>query len=198
MICLLTGSLIKRQKWLNNISLICCMVITYSVKTKKFTKDDYESSCRLAESFFQTKEDPEQMSADELTFDFFTNKFPYSGNIIKDDNKVIGHTFALPCNKEVMNKFLRGKINEKELFYEIRDQIKPHEYDSLYLVSAQILPGYQRRGLATNGFVMQVRAYQKMMGQCIELFYWSITPEGNKLAQKVAAKLNLPLKKRIN
>ena len=38
----------------------------------------------------------------------FKNKFPYSGNIIKDDNKVIGHTFALPCNKEVMNKFRKS------------------------------------------------------------------------------------------
>ncbi len=172
------------------------MAITYSITTGRIDRKDYLEVERLAENFFHTKEDKEQLPGSEITYEFITQKFPYSVNIIKDDSNVIGHTFALPCDKANRDAFLQGKINERELFYRIKDSIKSKDYTSLYLASAQIRTKYQRKGITSRGFAIHIKEYQKAIKPNLDLFYWSMTPEGQKLAQKVAELAGLPINER--
>jgi transcriptional regulator with XRE-family HTH domain len=169
-------------------------MITYSIEIKRLSKGDFEKVAELAEEFFQTAKNYEQMPSEEITYEFI-KKFAGSLNVIKDNKKVIGHTFILPCDKKSMTDFIEKRITEKQLFYRIRDKISANDYSALYLVSAQLIPEYQRKGLAVKSFVMQIKAYQKLIKRPV-LFFWPLSKEGLSLAKKAADITGLELKQR--
>lgn len=171
-------------------------MINHSIDTGNVSTADYKAVGALAETFFHTQDDPEQLPGTEITSAFF-QQFPYAGNIVKSDHEVIGHTFVLPCNSEYMGQFLRKEINERVLFYAIRDKVTPQTYDALYLVSAQIIPAYQRQGIASEGLIKQIHKYEHVFGRKLTLFAWPTTPEGQSLTKKLSATLKRDILVRI-
>ncbi len=169
-------------------------MIHYSLTKGAFTRKELNVTGKLAEDFFQTAKDSSQMPEKELTFKLLTQKFPLSVNIIYDDKKVIGYTFALPCDKETMHAFVKGKITEKELFYAIRDKISPEEYCCIYLVDSLIISTYRRKGLAIKARVMQIKKYQSALRKKdLILFSWPFTKEGKAFGRKLAKIMGLKI-----
>ena len=88
-----------------------------------------------------------------------------------------------------MEQFLQKDIGEKELLD--RTPLGAR-YDALYLCSALVLPEFRRKGLARALVLYAARAIMK--DHLIDtLFVWSFSVEGNRLAEKIAEKLSLPL-----
>ncbi len=168
-------------------------MINYSLIKGSFTRKDLINASKFSEAFFHTADNPFQMPEKELTYKFFTKHFPLSTNIIYDKNKVIGHTFVLPCDKKNMICFLKGKITEKELFYLIKDSIPKKQYSCLYFVSSLIKPKYRRKGYTMKARIMQIKEYQKILGKNLTLFSWPFSKEGYKFGKKLAKKLKLKI-----
>lgn len=164
---------------------------------EKYTEKDYNLISEMAERFFLTKNHPEQMQCKDVTWKFVSKHFPNSLNAIKDNKTVVGFTFTLPCDKKSMMEFVNKKITERDLFYKIRDEIKPKDYETLYLVDSIILPTYRRKGLATRAFIRHIKEYQKSIKN-IELFCWPVTEEGRMLARKIAKITGLKLRERVH
>ena len=71
----------------------------------------------------------------------------------------------------------------------------PFKIDALYLCSAVVKPEFRRKGLALEGFT---KIINKSSGDKRRvLFYWDYTPKGKLLADKIAKKTNLELRKRL-
>ena len=48
------------------------------------------------------EKDIKQIPEKVITYDFVNKKFPIAVNVIKNGNKVLGHTFILPTNKKTI------------------------------------------------------------------------------------------------
>jgi len=144
---------------------------------------------KLAEEFFDMKNDPAQLSVDEDTMKRLLEINPSTLSEKTDENGPIAWMLIIPTTKKVMDDFLTRKITEKEIL----DRTPLGEkYDTIYLCSALVLPEYRGRGLAKQ---MILHAIQSILNQhpIQSLFMWSFSTEGKSLANWVANELNLPL-----
>ena len=162
-------------------------------KIDSFSKKDLEQLGKLVEDFFDTKNDLEQLPNKKINLNFVNHKFQISLVIIKNNNKINGHTFILPSNKKDRNDFLKNRINEREFFYRIQKEVIPKNFDSLYLASAQILKKFRRKGIIKKVLLLQIQRYQKKYSKKLKLFYWPFSKEGNFLCEKIAKELNLKI-----
>ncbi|MEI6731846.1 MAG: hypothetical protein WCK90_04150, partial [archaeon] len=71
--------------------------ITFSTDGDKITRKDINASSKLAEDFFQMETDPNQFRATPENRDWTFKNNEHCLNMIKNDGKVIGFSFALPC-----------------------------------------------------------------------------------------------------
>lgn len=144
---------------------------------------------KLAEEFFDMKNDPAQLSVDEDTMKCLLEINPSTLSEKTDENGPIAWMLIIPTTKKIMDDFLTRKITEKEIL----DRTPLGEkYDTIYLCSALVLPEYRGRGLAKQ---MVLHAIQSILNQhpIQSLFVWSFSTEGKSLANWVANELNLPL-----
>lgn len=144
---------------------------------------------KLAEEFFDMKNDPAQLSVDEDTMKCLLEINPSTLSEKTDENGPIAWMLIIPTTKKIMDDFLTRKITEKEIL----DRTPLGEkYDTIYLCSALVLPEYRGRGLAKQ---MILHAIQSILNQhpIQSLFVWSFSTEGKSLANWVANELNLPL-----
>ena len=144
---------------------------------------------KLAEEFFDMKNDPTQLSVDEDTMKCLLEINPSTLSEKTDENGPIAWMLIIPTTKKVMDDFLTRKITEKEIL----DRTPLGEkYDTIYLCSALVLPEYRGRGLAKQ---MVLHEIQSILNQhpIQSLFVWSFSTEGKSLANWVANELNLPL-----
>jgi len=144
---------------------------------------------KLAEEFFDMKNDPAQLSVDEDTMKCLLEINPSTLSEKTDENGPIAWMLIIPTTKKIMDDFLTRKITEKEIL----DRTPLGEkYDTIYLCSALVLPEYRGRGLAKQ---MVRHAIQSILNQhpIQSLFVWSFSTEGKSLANWVANELNLPL-----
>lgn len=144
---------------------------------------------KLAEEFFDMKNDPAQLSVDEDTMKCLLEINPSTLSEKTDENGPIAWMLIIPTTKKIMDDFLTRKITEKEIL----DRTPLGEkYDTIYLCSALVLPEYRGRGLAKQ---MVLHEIQSILNQhpIQSLFVWSFSTEGKSLANWVANELNLPL-----
>ncbi|MBI2449638.1 GNAT family N-acetyltransferase [Candidatus Pacearchaeota archaeon] len=172
-------------------------MITFSTDTGLKEKD-IEITGKLAEKYFKTQNDPNQIKVKEAHSKWILNNIPECLNIIKDDNTVIGFTLILPCNKVIMNQFLNKKINESELFEQIKKSINYDNFDTIYLCSVFIAPKYRKHGLASQAFVKSINKIIQNRKVKPILFYWAYSNEGKKLIHKIADIAKLELRERID
>jgi GNAT superfamily N-acetyltransferase len=147
---------------------------------------------QLADEFFETKNDPDQISVTEEVMSRLGKIHPAALSEKKDANGPIVWILVLPTTQRLMEEFVAEQINERELLE--RTPIGA-SYDAVYLCSALVLPEHRGKGLARGLAADAVRSIQR--DHPIKyLFYWPFSTEGKKLANSIARELNLPLRQR--
>ena len=157
------------------------------------TIDNLQRMIKLAEEFFETKNDPDQISVTEEIVKKLHELHPNTMSEKKNENGPIAWVLVIPTTDQLMEEFISKAINEKELLDQTPRGIK---YDALYLCSALVLPEERGKGLAKDLLIGAVRSIQKQH-PIKTLFYWSFSPEGKGLATSIAKALHTPLRERM-
>jgi hypothetical protein len=91
-----------------------------------------------------------------------------------------------------MSKFIDQKISERELY-----ELTPlnSKYEAIYLCSALLLEEFRGKGIAQTLALKAIESI-KIDHSIKALFFWAFSKEGEKLAEKVAGLIGLPLYKR--
>ena len=159
--------------------------------------DSLKETAKMAESYFKTGEDKDQIQITSDVNNWWSyNKFPSSTNVITYKDEVIGFTFILPCNRYYLKQFIHKKIDEPELLDKIKGEVDLKNYDALYLCAAYVKPKLRRKGIILNAFKKHINKLIKITNKRIVLFYWGYSKSGSKLAEKVAEELHISIYKR--
>ena len=154
--------------------------------------DNLGRMIRLAEEFFDMKNDPDQLSVDAESMAKLREIHPDTMSEEKDEKGPIAWVLVIPTTHALMEAFIRGEINEREL---LEGTLPGGSYDALYLCSALVLPEHRGKGLArrlTSRAISSIRKDHPLRS----LFYWSFSGEGDTLAASVARESGLPLYRR--
>ena len=152
----------------------------------------YERLIRLAEETFDMRDDPEQLSMTEDDFTQLGQIHPAALSEHRVDNAPVAWMLLFPTTGELMRRFLRGKIGERQLLHETPIGAS---YDAVYICSALVLEEYRRQGIARR---LALDALQRMRADhpVDTLFIWVFTEGGDRLAASIADASGLPLLKR--
>jgi hypothetical protein len=154
--------------------------------------ENLDRMIKLAEEFFETKNDPMQISINRESMARLKKIHPSTLTEKNDKNGPIAWIVVIPTTHDLMEKFITKKINEQEL---LDDTPLQEKYDALYLCSALVLPEHRGKELARLLISKAIKSIQKQ--HAIKyLFYWAFSIEGKKLAASVAKEFALPLCKR--
>lgn len=170
--------------------------ITFSVDEGKLSMKDHIEAAKMMDDYFKTDDDSEQAQINVDNINWVHENIIDCGNVIKSNNKIIGCTFIVPCNKGIMNKFLSNKINENQLFEEVKKNVNYDNFDTIYLCSSFIKPEFRGKGLAIQGRIKSIKKIIRKRKIKPILFYDAWTPEGDKSCKKVAEILNFKIRKR--
>ncbi len=154
---------------------------------------NFERMIQLAEDVFAVKEDPGQLDVNQDIIERLLKIHPATVSEFDDGNGPVTWVLLIPTTRELMNKFLENKINEKQLFELTPLRIK---YDALYLCSAMVLEEYRRKGivkrLALNA-IENIRKDHPLKA----LFVWAFSKEGDAASETIARLSSLPLYKKL-
>jgi hypothetical protein len=151
--------------------------------------DNLERMIQLAQEFFNTKEDPNQISVDEETRARLLAIHPNTMTEVRNDDGPIVWLLVIPTTTDVMDQFLSKKINEQQI---LERTTHGGKYEAVYLCSALVLPEHRGKGMAKRSGVLAVKEIQKQH-DIKGLFAWTFSQEGEKLAVSIARELELPL-----
>lgn len=151
--------------------------------------EHFRRMIELAGSVFDTRNDPEQLDVTEEVMERLYQLHPacLSEEVIGDGP--VCWILLIPTTEALMQEFIAGRMTEQELLE--RTPLKS-SYDAIYLCSALVLPEYRQRGIAhrlTQEAIKAIRADHPIRF----LFSWNFTPEGARLAEKIAQEEHLPL-----
>ena len=147
---------------------------------------------KLAEDFFETKNDPSQISVTGDVMDRLLKIHPSTRGEERDENGPVAWVLVIPTTLDVMTRFIEKRINEQQLL----DETAPGDrYEAIYLCSALVLPEHRGKGLARKLVTAAVTSIRR--DHPIEcLYFWSFSNEGERLARAIARELGLPLYRR--
>ena len=143
----------------------------------------------LVNEFFDTRNDPDQISVDETERELLAAIHPSTLSELANEDGPIVWILVVPTSTETMNRFLAGLISEKQLLFETKPGAK---YDAIYLCSASVLPEFRNKGLAKKVTIDAVNAIRKDH-PIKALYYWPFSGEGKSLALAVATTTGLSL-----
>ena len=152
-------------------------------------EENLQRMIALAEEFFETKNDPNQISVTEEIMERLHEIHPATMTEKREAKGPIAWMLIIPTTQALMEEFIAKKINEQDLLS--RTPIGGR-YDAIYLCSALVLPEYRGKGLAKSLLSDAVRSI-RVQHPIKSLFYWGFSVEGEKLAASVAREVNLPL-----
>jgi GNAT superfamily N-acetyltransferase len=147
---------------------------------------------KLADEFFETKNDPDQISVNEEVMSRLAAIHPATLSEKRDENGPIVWILVLPTTHGLMEKFIAEQINERQLLEKTPIGTR---YEAVYLCSALVLPEHRGKGFARAVAVEAVRSVQRDH-PIKELFFWPFSTEGKQLANSIARVVNLPLRQR--
>ncbi len=142
--------------------------------TNSPSKEVLKKSREVAELIFGTKDDPQQIpigDSREKLKKLNENCFLYE---VDDQDNLISWIVVMPTTEELMQKFLKKEINERELFEKTPIGV---EYTALYFCSAITLPEYRGKGYARN---LRLEAFSRFNAKDMQLFSWPVTKDGLK------------------
>jgi hypothetical protein len=153
---------------------------------------NFERMIALVNEFFDTRNDPDQISVTEEQREHLAQIHPNTLSEVSNDDGPIVWILLFPTLQGLMQQFLTGSITERQL---LEQTPVGGAYDCIYLCSASVLPEFRHKGLAmqtTLNAVNEIRSAYNIKS----LFYWPFSEEGRHLAQKVATITGLPLYER--
>jgi GNAT superfamily N-acetyltransferase len=144
---------------------------------------------RLAEEFFGTKGDPDQLSVDETVLDRLRRLHPSTIGEETSENGPVAWTIIIPTSELAMRQFLSCECNEREL---LESCTADTLFESIYLCSALVLPEYRGKGVAKR---LLLRSIEDIcaMHPVRSLYCWTFSAGGRRLAQSIAHSTGLPL-----
>ncbi|MCX6144234.1 MAG: hypothetical protein NTZ35_13545 [Ignavibacteriales bacterium] len=154
--------------------------------------DNLKRMIALAEEFFDVKNDPDQISVDEETRKRLLAIHPNTMTEVRNEDGPIVWILVIPTTADVMEQFLARNINEQQL---LQKSSPGGQYEAVYLCSALVLPEHRGKGMAKCAAVQAVREIQKQH-PIRDLFAWTFSAEGERLAVSIARELGLPLRLR--
>jgi hypothetical protein len=143
----------------------------------------------VAEEYFKSEGDIEQLPNGAITYELVTQNFPGALLAIKEDARILGHTFQLPCDTHDGELFVQKLISEKELFDRI---LRTKGGTGIYFVDAYIATDYRHKGLVSEAARLQIQ-YCSTIKPVTDLYAWAWNVEGERCASKLAKAANLPL-----
>ena len=149
---------------------------------------------QLADQFFETKNDPNQISVTEEVMSQLQKIHPATLSERTNEGGPIVWILVLPTTLPLMEAFVRGTINEHELLDKTPIGAS---YDAIYLCSALVLPEHRCKGLARSVTIEAVKSIQRDH-PIRHLFYWPFSREGEHLAKSIAEELDIPLRERAS
>ena len=152
---------------------------------------NFERMIQLAEDVFSVKNDPDQLDVNEEVIERLCQMHPATVSEFNDNGPVVW-ILLIPSTNDLMQKFLKKEISEKELFSQTPLNIK---YETIYLCSAMVLPEYRRKGIAKRLSLEAINKIKKDQ-EITSLFVWPFSKEGDKLAEEIAKLSDLKLMKR--
>lgn len=139
----------------------------------------------IAEQFFGTQSDPNQMPITKESFYKLQRLHPKTVVYRLKNEEPISWIVVVPTQIDLMNKFLQGEINERALL----DLTKPQvEYEALYLCAAFTIPEHRRNGYVVEMFKEVIADIPHK--QEVKLFAWPFSEEGRKLIEKLNTNLD--------
>lgn len=144
---------------------------------------------KLADEFFEAKNDPMQISVNDETMEVLKRIHPNTMGEVANSDGPIAWVLVIPTTHELMEEFISKKINEDQLLHNTPLGLQDH---AVYLCSALVLPEERGKGLATRLLIQSIQSIKKNH-PVKYLFYWGFSREGKSLAESIAKKLSLPL-----
>jgi predicted GNAT family acetyltransferase len=151
--------------------------------------ENLERMIKLAEEFFKTKNDPDQISINKRSMARLGRIHPSTMTERKNKKGPIAWMLVIPTTHNLMNKFVAKEITEQQLLYKTPLRTT---YDALYLCSALVLPEQRGKGFAKRLAMKTVKSI-KRQHRIKYLFYWAFSVEGKRLAKSIAKACDLPL-----
>ncbi len=147
---------------------------------------------QLVGSFFDTKNDPEQLDVDQNVIERLHKVHPATMSEYAEGDGPVVWILLIPTTYDIMERFIKGIISEKQLY----DETNPGQaYEAIYLCSASVLEEYRNKGLAKRICMEAINSIRE--GHSIKaLYYWPFSSEGKALAESIAKASALPLYKR--
>jgi ribosomal protein S18 acetylase RimI-like enzyme len=105
------------------------------------------------------------------------------------DDGPVAWVLIFPTTHELMERFLREEISERQL---LSETALGGKFEAVYLCSALVLPEYRGKGVAKRLTVSAIRSMQKDH-PIRELFVWPWSKEGEQSARSVARETGLTL-----
>ncbi len=171
-------------------------MITFSSDTGDIKRADLEITAKMAEDYFGTETDSEQIPTTVEVRDWVTTHIPDYLNIIRDKQEIIGYAFMLPCSSRLMHKFLAKRINERVMYEGIKKMKKLKNPEAIYLCASFVKEKYRGKGLSTTAFVKAINDITHQGKNKPVLFYWAVTAAGERVVRKVAEMTGLELRLR--
>ena len=147
---------------------------------------------QLADDVFAVRDDPDQLDVNENVLDRLRELHPSTVSEFADSNGPVAWVLLIPTSGDLMERFLKKEISEKDLF----EMTKPGiNYEAIYLCSAMVLEEYRRKGIAGR---LTIDAIEKISEDhpIKSLFVWTFSEEGARAADSIAQLTELPLIKR--
>ncbi len=144
---------------------------------------------QLAEEFFSTKNDPDQISVTPEVMERLRKIHPSTMTEQDDGDGPVAWILVIPTTHDLMEKFVSKKITERQLL----EMTPLHgKFDAVYLCSALVLPEHRGKRLATRLTCEAVRAI-RADHPITSLLYWAFSEDGTHVARAVAEILGIPL-----
>jgi hypothetical protein len=153
-------------------------------------KPNFARMMELIDEVFATRNDPGQIQVTPQQRKKLEQIHPATLSEKANEDGPLIWILLIPVIQDVMEDFLAGTINEKELL----GQTQPGQnYEAIYLCSATTLPEARGKGDTKKLTLDAIHAIQK--DHVIKnLFVWPFSEEGKKLAKKIARELGLELR----
>ncbi len=153
------------------------------------SQENLERMIKLAEEFFETKNDPTQISVDEQVMELLKRIHPRTMSEASTPKGPVAWVLLIPTTDQLMHLFISKKISERELLFQTP---VGGLFTAVYLCSALVLPEYRGRGLAKK---LAQEALASIMAEhpIGHLFFWRFSNEGENLAKTIAESFHLPL-----
>ena len=155
--------------------------------------DNLKRLIQLAEEVFAVKTDPEQLDVTPEVMQRLQKMHPATVSEQNDGNCPVAWVLIIPTTRDLMQRFLKKEISEKQLF-----ELTPLNitYDALYLCSALVLEEYRRKGIVKRLALQAIENIRKDH-PIKSLFVWPFSHEGDLCSAAIAHKASLPLFKRL-